>query len=146
MRIRKVEERDIIACGAILKKAYSMEPYNEVFIDGNEIKYITSKYKGGKDTSFVMEDDESRIVWFSFAAVSYWANGLQGILEEIVVDPDYQWNWYGKLLYIKTEEYLKDLWAKSLMLWVLNKAKAVDFHLGNGFFSPDEHSVMFKDI
>ena len=145
MLIRKIKQEDIKVCGVILKKAYSQSPYNENFLNWNEERYIESKFKYCKDSSFVIEED-TKVIWFSFASVSYWTSGLQWILEEIVIDPDYQWKWFGKAIYRETEKYLRDLWAKSLMLWVLKSAKAVNFHINNGFFDPEEHSVMFKNL
>jgi hypothetical protein len=43
----------------ILKEEYERKPYNESFIDGNELKYIKLKYKNNQDSSFVIEYDDN---------------------------------------------------------------------------------------
>jgi len=145
MLIRKIMEQDLIDCSKILKNEYSSEPYNEEFIDNNELKYIELKYKNNKDACFIIEDNE-KVIWFCFASISYWTNWLQWILEEIVISKEYQWKWVWKQIYNFMENYFKDLWAKSLMLWVKNDTLAYHFHLKNGFFKSDEHSIMFKNL
>ncbi len=145
MLIRKIVEQDLIECSKILKNEYSSEPYNEEFINNNELKYIESKYKNNKDTCFVVEDN-GKVIWFCFSSISYWADWLQWILEEIVISKEYQWKWVWKKIYNFMENYFKDLWAKSLMLWVQDNAWAYHFHLKNGFFKSDEHSIMFKNL
>lgn len=145
MLIRKIKKEDITVCGIILKNVYSIPPYNENFLNWNEIKYIKSKYKYCKDSSFVVEEN-GKIVWFSFTSISYWASWLQWILEEIAIESDYQWKWYGEAIYNETEKYLRSIWVKSIILWVLKSAKAVNFHINNGFSNPEEHYIMFKNF
>lgn len=145
MLIRKIKEQDLINCSKILKNEYSSNPYNEEFIDNNELEYIKSKYKNNHDTCFVIEDNK-KVIWFCFASISYWTNWLQWILEEIVISKEYQWKWIWKQIYNFMENYFKDLWAKSLMLWVQNDAWAYNFHLKNWFFKSDEYSIMFKKL
>lgn len=138
-------EKDLVECSKILKNEYSSKPYNEEFIDNNELKYLESKYKNNKDSCFVVED-EKRIIWFCFWSLYYWSDWLQWILEEIVISRDHQWKWIGQKIYNFMEEYFKKKWAKSLMLWVQNNTNAYDFHLKNWFSKSDEHSIMFKNL
>lgn len=145
MLIRKIQQKDLKQCAVILKNEYSKEPYNEIFIDNNEYKYIESKYKENKNNSFIVENNNI-IVWFCFAWISFWTNWPQWILEEIVIDSNYQWKWIWKKIYIHMEKYFKKQWIKSLMLWVQNNANAYNFHLKNWFFKSDEHSIMFKSL
>lgn len=61
MLIRNAMEKDLVECSRVLKNEYSSKPYNEEFIDNNELKYLESKYKNNKDSCFVVED-EKRII------------------------------------------------------------------------------------
>lgn len=145
MKIRNIEISDLEICSKILEKEYSKKPYFEEFEGKNSLKYLESKFLKNQETSFVLEEDE-KIVWFCISSLSYWADWLQAIIEEIVIDSDFQWLGYWKKMYFYVENFLKDLWVKSLMLWVQNDANAFNFHLKNGYFKSDEHSVMFKNL
>jgi hypothetical protein len=90
--------------------------------------------------------ENNKIIWFCCSSVSYWANWLQWIIEEIVIDSDFQWKWFWKKLYFFVENYLKSLWVKSLILWVQNDSKAFWFHFKNWFLKSEEHSIMFKSL
>ncbi len=145
MLIKKIEEKYILDCAYILKKEYSKKPYNEEFIPKSELKYVESKVQNNEDNCFVATID-GKVVWFCFWSLSYWADWVQWIIEEIVVDSDYQWKWVWKELYFTIENYFKEKNVKSLMLWVQNDANAYNFHLKNWFFKSDEHSIMFKNL
>lgn len=145
MIIRKINKKDLNQCANILKKEYSKEPYNEIFVDNNEFNYIESKYKCNKNTSFVIEED-NKILWFCFVSFSFWVDWPQWIIEEIVIDSNYQWKWIWKKIYLYIENYFKEQWVKSLMLWVKNNAGACHFHEKNWFSKSNEHSVMFKNL
>ena len=145
MKIRNIEISDLEICSKILEKEYSKKPYYEEFEGKNSLKYLESKFLKNQKTSFIMEIDW-KIIWFCISSLSYWADWLQAIIEEIVIDSDFQWLGYWKKMYFYVENFLKDLWVKSLMLWVQNDANAFNFHLKNGYFKSDEHSVMFKNL
>ena len=145
MNIRKILKTDLIGCAKILKNEYSVPPYNENFVDNNELNYINSKFENNADSSFVIKKDD-KIIWFCFCSISYWTNWKQAVIEEIVISKDYQWLWLWKKLYNFVEKFLKELWVKSLMLWCHNDSWAYSFHQKNGFFPSDEHTIMFKEI
>lgn len=145
MKIRLIELDDLQQCANILQNEYSKAPYNEVFKDQNSLLYIESKYRNAKNSCFVMEDNWI-IVWFCFSSISCWSNGLQWILEEIVVNEEYQWKWIWKKLYLYMENFFKSLWIKSILLWVQNDTNAYNFHTKNWFVRSEEHTIMFKDI
>ena len=145
MKIRNIEISDLEICSKILEKEYSKDPYFESFQKESSLKYLESKFLKNQKTSFIIEIDW-KIIWFCISSLSYWTNWLQAIIEEIVIDSDFQWLGYWKKMYFYVENFLKDLWVKSLMLWVQNDANAFNFHLKNGYFKSDEHSVMFKNL
>ncbi len=145
MTIRKMLLSDLEMCSQILEKEYSKDPYFESFQKESSLKYLESKFLKNQETSFVIEENK-KIVWFCISSLSHWTDWLQAIIEEIVIDSDFQWLGYWKKIYFYVENFLKDLWVKSLMLWVQNDANAFNFHLKNGYFKSDEHSVMFKNL
>lgn len=145
MKIRNIEITDLEICSKILEKEYSKKPYFEEFEEKSAFKYIESKFLKNEKTSFIIEI-EWIIIWFCFSSLSYWTNWLQAIIEEIVIDSDFQWKWYWKEIYFFVENKLKDLWVKSIMLWVQNDSNAFNFHLKNWYFKSEEHSVMFKNL
>lgn len=145
MKIRNIGISDLEICSKILEKEYSKKPYFEKFEEKSAFKYIESKFLKNEKTSFVIEENE-KIIWFCFSSLTYWTNWLQAIIEEIVIDSDFQWKWYWKEIYFFVENTLKDLWVKSIMLWVQNDSNALNLHLKNWYFKSDEHSVMFKNL
>ena len=144
MEIRKIQKNDLISCSIILKNEYSKPPYNENFIDNNELEYIKSKYKINKENSFVILKD-NKIIWFCFCNVWYWSNWLQWIIEEIVIDWEFQSKWIWKILYNHIQKYLENLWVKSIMLWCQNDANAYNFQK-NWYILSQEHSILFKNF
>jgi GNAT superfamily N-acetyltransferase len=146
MQIRKIESRDLEACAKILEQAYSKAPYNEVFQESSALRYIEGKYKNCGEHSFVAVNDQDEVLGFIFLNISSWTDGLQAILEEIVVDVNLQGTGVGKLLMIYSNDYLKSLGAKSLMLWAKNDSQPIDFYKKNGYEPAEDFVVMFKNF
>lgn len=145
MKIRKIKLSDLNSCSRLLRVAYSEAPYNEKFKNGAALRYIKSKYEHGKDSSFVLVDNEE-IIGFVFLSMSYWSEGPQAVMEEIVIDEKKQGMGYGKKLVQFVDDYLRKKKVKSVMLWVNKNANAFHFHQKNGYFAGDEYSVMFKNF
>jgi len=146
MQIRKIESKDLEACAKILEQAYSQAPYNEVFQELSALRYIEGKYKNCGDHSFVAVNDGDEVLGFIFLNISSWTDGLQAILEEIVVDTKLQGTGVGKALMIYTNDYLQSLGAKSVMLWAKNDPPLINFYKKNGYFPAEDFVVMFKNF
>lgn len=145
MKIRKIIFSDLKIISEILEKAYSKKPYFEKFEEDFAFKYVKSRFEKNKNTSFLIGKDW-KVIWFCFSSLSYWTNWLQAIIEEIVIDSDFQGEWYGKEIYFFVENFLKNLWVKSIILWVQNDSDAFYFHQKNWFLNSKEHSIMFKNF
>jgi ribosomal protein S18 acetylase RimI-like enzyme len=145
MKIRKIRKTDLPACGEILEKAYGRPLYNEVFKDSNARLYIEGKYKSCKEDSFVAVDD-NKVVAFIFLKISTWSEGLQAVLEEIAVDPDFQGSGIGKKLMEYAHNYLRSLNIKSVMLWAKKDSRLIKFYEEKGYFLADDFVVMFKNF
>lgn len=146
MIIRKIEPKDLEACAEILEKAYMQAPYNEIFQASSALRYIQGKYKNCSDHSFVAVNDEDAVLGFIFLNISSWTDGLQAILEEIVVDTNLQKTGVGKALMIYTNDYLQSLGAKSVMLWAKNDPSLIGFYEKNGYKTAEDFVVMFKNF
>jgi len=146
MEIRKIQKEDLLACSHILKDAYAETPYNEIFIGSNAEKYINDKYDNCYENSFVVTDENNDVIAFIFLNVSYWSNGPQVVLEEIVVDPRFQNQGIGKKLMQYTHDYLNSLNIKSVMLWVKKDNRLINFYENQGYFPADDFVVMFKNF
>ena len=86
MKIRKIKKDDLLLCASMLEDAYSRPPYGEVFKNKINVEnYIEGKYKNCKGNSFVAVDHDNKVVGFIFLNISSWSDGVQGVLEEIVV-------------------------------------------------------------
>lgn len=146
MKIRKIKKTDLLSCAKLLKSAYSQYPYNEIFKGGNANQYIEGKYKYCKHNSFVAVDEKNKIIAFVFLNLSAWSDGLQMVLEEIVVDPKCQGSGVGKQLMQHVHDYLRSLKIKSVMLWVKNDARLIKFYKTHGYIPADDFVVMFEDF
>ncbi|MBU4512598.1 hypothetical protein KKD19_05170, partial [Patescibacteria group bacterium] len=74
MKIRKIKLGDLEHCSRLLENEYSREPYNENFKRGTAMQYLKSKYRYCKDNSFVMVNDDNKIIGFIFLSMSHWSN------------------------------------------------------------------------
>ena len=63
-----------------------------------------------------------------------------------MIDENRQGRGYGKKLTEYTNNYLKSLGVKSLMLWTRKDTVAFNFHLKNGFIEDKNMAVMFKNL
>jgi GNAT superfamily N-acetyltransferase len=145
MEIRLITQKDLKVCAQLLERAYSEEPYNETFIKGAALKYVQDKFNKGKDHSFVLIVDNS-LVGFVLASLSYWADGPQAMMEEIVVDEKIRGKGYAKQLNDHLENHFKQLGAKTAMLWVKKGTAAHKLHLKNGYNEAGDLVIMFKQI
>jgi aminoglycoside 6'-N-acetyltransferase I len=143
--IRKIKLSDLQSCAEILEKSYSKPPYNEKFPSDSAFNYIKRKFDYCAEHSFVVEEDKN-VIGFIFINLSYWTFGKQALIEEIVIDEDRQGQGYGKKLLAYSDEYLKSLGTKSLMLWGRKDASAYNFYLKNGFIEDENMMVMFKNF
>lgn len=74
-------------------------------------------------------------------------NGRRGWIYHLAVHPDFQKKGIGSLLLQKTEEALKKLGAKRILLWVKKDNLGVmDFYQKHGYFSIDDAIVLGKDL
>lgn len=144
MKIRKINKKDLEACSKILEEAYGKYPYNEIFKDSTALKYIKGKYKNCGEHSFVTIDENNVVVAFIFINVSFWSEGLQGIIEEIVVSPSIQGTGIGKELILYGHNYLNSLGAKSVMLWVKKDKRLLNFYKKQGYLLADDFVALFK--
>ena len=142
--IRLIKIDDIPACAKILKEAYSREPYLEEFADNNAEKYLLAKYASCGDSSFVIEEN-GEVIAFILLSISFWGRGKQAIIEEIVVDPKFQGKGFGKQLMEYSIEYFNSLGVTSIMLWVKNNERLLNFYKKNNFFIADDFVVMFRN-
>lgn len=139
-----MEIKDLPICTKILEAAYSQEPYNEKFINDSAEKYLSIKYYNYSDNSFVLEND-GNIIAFIILQISFWGEGKQAIIEEIVVDPNFQRKGFGRQLMEHSLRYFKSLGITSVMLWAKNNERLVNFYKRNDFFVADDFVVMFKN-
>lgn len=146
MTIRKITRDDLKICSEILIKAYGRDPYNEFFKNNTALEYINGKYNNCGEDSFVAIDRKEEVVAFIFLNISSWSDGLQAVLEEIVVDPSFQGAGIGKELMSHASNYLKSLGVKSSMLWVKNDERLLNFYKKQGYFPADDFVVMFKNF
>lgn len=146
MVIRKIEKEDLLRCSQILERAYSQAPYNENFKENASELYILSKYDNCKENSFVLLNEKKQIIAFVFLSISYWSDGKQAILEEIVVDPDFQNKGTGTILLNYIFNYAKTLDVKSIMFWAKNNNRLLDFYKKHGCFEANDFVVMFKNF
>jgi GNAT superfamily N-acetyltransferase len=146
MEIKKLQHNDLLACSKLLESAYGFPPYNEIFKENTAKSYIDSKYSICKDTCFVALDEKKNIIAFIFFHLSHWNKGLQAILEELVVDPNYQNKGVGRELLKYTHDYLKSLDVKCIMLWAKNNEQLLDFYKKEGYAPTNDFVVMFKNF
>ena len=145
MKIRKIQKKDLKKCAQILEDAYSKKPYNEKFSKGSSLKYIENKYEFGKESSFILELN-GKIIGFIFSSLSYWANGPQAIIEEIVIDEKFRGKNYSKKLVNYLERHLKKKKVKTIMLWAKKNSPAHKFHIKNEYKDANDLAVMFKEL
>jgi len=144
MKIRKIKKADLDRCAEILIGSYAQKPYSEKLKRTNAKKYLEQKFNCCKDSSYVAII-ENIIVGFIFWQISFWSDGKQSILEEIVIDKNCQGKGIGTELVKFSEKFFKKEGLKSSMLWAKNDKRVVGFHRKNGFRSADDYIVMFKD-
>ena len=143
--VKKIQSTDLTRCAELLEKSYSKPPYNEKFSSGAAFSYLKSKFDYCAEYSFVIKEDKN-IIGFIIINLSYWTSGKQAMVEEIVIDENRQGQGYGKKLMEHTNDYLKSLGIKSLMLWTRKDTTAFNFHLKNGFIEDKNMAVMFRNF
>lgn len=146
MTIRKIEKEDLSRCSEILKRAYSFPPYKENFKEKTAECYVLNKYNNGKNSSFVLLNDENKVIAFVFVNISCWSDGSQAILEEIAVEPGFQDKGFGTALLKHVFDYLKSLNIKSIMLWAKKDDRLLNFYKSHGYVLADDFVVMFKNF
>jgi len=146
MKIRKIQQNDLLACSKLLESAYGSSPYNEIFKEHTAEAYINNKYNNCKDNSFIVIDEKDNIIAFAFFNLSSWAEGPQAILEEVVVDPNHQNRGIGKELLDYAHQYLKSIGVKYIMLWTKNNKRLLKFYKNRGYSTTSDFVVMFKNF
>jgi len=146
MKIRKLQQNDLLTCSKLLESAYGFPPYNEIFKEHTAKSYIDNKYSICKDACFVALNEKNNIIAFIFFNLSHWNKGPQAILEELVVDPSYQNKGIGRELLKYSHNYLKSLDIKYIVLWAKNNERLINFYKKEGYLPTDDFVVMFKNF
>lgn len=144
MKIRKIKFSDLRTCSKFFKLAYSNPPYNEKWQGDNAYKYLVFKYKYCSKNSYVLID-KNKIIGFIFVNLGYWTNGLQAIIEEIVIDPKNHHQGLGSILMKDTLFKLDKLKVKSILLWTFKDSLASKFHKKHGFSAMDDLIIMNRN-
>ena len=144
MKIQKLKVSNLKICAKILEDAYSRPPFNEKWQAGNSYKYLVSKFKYCEKYSYVLIDGKS-IRGFILVSLSHWSNGPQAIIEEIVINPEYQHQGFGGMLMDYVETKLKNLHVQSTLLWTNKKSLGHKFHKKHGFSQVSDLVIMSKD-
>jgi len=143
--IRKLERKDFSKCAKLIEAAYSDAPYNEVFIKGAALNYLKSKFKQCKNNCFVLVIN-NELIGFILSSLSYWSNGPQAVMEELIIDKKFRGKGYAKQLVDYLEKKLRAENVKSIMLWTKKTTPAHAFHQKNGYADANDLTVMFKSL
>ena len=143
--IKKLKLNDLNSCAKILKESYSEPSYNENFLNNNAYNYLKNKLNYCINHSFVIKENKN-IIGFILINISYWTDGKQAIIEEIVIDKNKQRQKYGKKLIEYTIDYLKTTNVKSIILWTRKDTSAYNFHLKNKFIENKNIITMSRNL
>jgi len=139
MRIRKADKKDFEKIAYLMNKEYSKSPYNELWKEENAIK--TLKYFSKVGDIFIMVDKQIR--GFIISRDEYYNEGEGTIIEEIVVDSDFQGEGFGRRLIEYVEKRSRKKGIKSILLMTSKDAPAFKFYKKMGY-TPSKKTVLFR--
>lgn len=121
MKIRKATKKDFKEIFKLMQKEY-LKHYKEKWSEKNALKTISYYSKIGK--IFVAEIDK-KVVGFIIIREEYYNEGKRMMVEEFVVNGNYQGKGIGKQLMTFVEDYCKK--NKIISIWLITNKKAAAF-------------------
>ncbi len=121
MKIRKAAKKDFKEIFKLMNVEY-LKHYNEKWVEKNALKTINYYSKIGK--IFVAEIDR-KVIGFVIIREEYYNEGKRLMIEELVVNGEYQGKGIGKKLMNYIEAYCKK--KGILSIWLITNKKAAAF-------------------
>lgn len=139
MIIRKAKRGDFNKIAELMNKEYSKHPYHEPWKKKNAIKTLNYFSKVGE--IFVLIDKE--IIGFIISRDEYYNDGGSTMIEELIVDSDFQGKGFGKKLVNSVERHCKKKKIKRVLLMASKNASAFHFYKKMGYV-PSKRTVLFR--
>lgn len=142
MKIRKATKKDFNKIAELINKEYSKSPYKEPWKKLDAIK--TLEYFSKIGSIYVLTDKE--IVGFIIFRIEFY-NGSKGIMiEDLVVDSDFQGKGYGKKMVEYVEDFGRKQKVKGIWLLASKEAPAYHFYKKIGYKLKEKMRVFGKEL
>jgi|WetSurMetagenome_2_1015567.scaffolds.fasta_scaffold71583_2 aminoglycoside 6'-N-acetyltransferase I len=139
MRIRKATKKDFSRIAELMDREYSKPPYDEPWKKKNAIK--TLKYFERVGEIFVLVD--KKILGFIISRDEYYNEGGSAVIEELIVDSNFQGRGFGRKLVEYVENRCRKKKIKRILLMTSNRAPAFHFYKKMGYV-PSKRTALFR--
>lgn len=140
--IREFEKKDLAACAAVFREAFSEETWGCVWSQERAETYLLDYVSSPKFVGFVSEEN-GKIDGAILACrkVSWNADELH--IDEMFVDPNKQRTGVGQQLLAAMKDYSKNNGLAGIVLYTAQEAPAMKFYQKNGFQVSDGVICMY---
>ena len=143
MKIRRAVLKDFDKMAKLIDKEYSKPPYNEPWGKKNALKTFNHFNKVGEIFILV---DSNRIIGFIISRNEQYNKGSSTMIEDLVIDSDFQNKGYGKLLVNYLEDKSKKKKIKGIWLMASKDAPAFHFYKKMGYTLNKKTVLFYKDL
>ncbi len=143
MIIRKATKKDFSKLAKLIDKEYSKPPYNERWKKKNALRTFDYFAKVGE--IFILVDD-NKIIGFIISRNEHYNKGSSVMIEDLVVDSDFQGKGYGRLLVNYVEERGKKKKIKGIWLMASKNAPAFHFYKKMGYTLNKKTVLFYKEL
>ena len=143
MHIKPLDMKDIAACMALIRDAFSCPPWQEDWSDDKRLQaYAHEALDGENALAFGLYDDE-KLVAAALGHVRHWHNRREYIIEDFCVAVAYQSKGCGSLLMQEVKKICRAQNIDEIGLRTRRDAPAYRFYQKQGF-AEQENDVYFS--
>ncbi|MGN7478279.1 GNAT family N-acetyltransferase [Solibacillus silvestris] len=145
MKLRNVEERDLMNCTKIFMEVFNAEPWNDEWTDGIALQYLTDFY-GTPNFLGIAAVENEEVLGFIFGVQRKWYSGDEYFIHEMCVDSKRQSEGIGKMMLQELEKHLQAKSIDNIALLTNRNIPAEQFYKNNGFEEIERLVFLHKEI
>lgn len=146
MELREIGISDIEEIKAVIKAAFSREPWNDDWSDERQFHAYILDLIGNRSSLSLGLYEQGRLIGVSLGRIKHWYAGTEYWIDDLAILPQMQGQGYGAALIDRIEEHVKPLGIRAVVLFTERGIPAYGLYVKKGFAERNERVFFEKKL